>query len=48
MWHEHTLRHEDALCIDAKDRICQWGEHFRRAEEDGSYPIRVYRKQAIV
>lgn len=44
VWREHGLRDQDTLCIDAKGRICQMGAHFTRAEEDGAYPIKVYRK----
>lgn len=31
------------ICIDSFGRICGWGEHFKQAEEDGSYPINAYR-----
>lgn len=44
IWRDHQLRDQDALCVDAKGRICQMGAHFQRAEEDGAYPITVYRK----
>jgi hypothetical protein len=36
---------EDFICVDTKGRVCRYGLHFRRAEEDGAYPIVVYRHE---
>ncbi len=33
---------ENALCVDAKDRICRNGGDFQRAENEGAFPIRFY------
>jgi hypothetical protein len=33
---------EDTVCMDEKGRVCKWGEHFMRARDDNSFPIRVY------
>ena len=33
----------DALCVDAKDRVCAKGKEFIRARDDGAFPVRVYR-----
>lgn len=33
---------ENALCVDAKDRICRCGEDFQRAHDEGTYPVRFY------
>lgn len=33
---------ENALCVDAKDRICRNGGDFQRAETEGAFPIRFY------
>lgn len=32
----------NALCVDAKDRICRNGGDFQRAENDGAFPVRFY------
>ncbi len=32
----------NALCVDARDRICSCGADFQRAENDGAFPIRFY------
>ena len=32
----------DFVCIDSKGRLCRYGLHFQRAEDDGAYPIIVY------
>lgn len=45
-WMAHGLRASQTVCIDQKSRICAWGEHFRKAEEDDSFPIDVYRMRA--
>lgn len=37
------LRGADALCVDAKGRVCLRGKEFMRARDDGSFPIVVYR-----
>jgi hypothetical protein len=30
------------LCADAKDRVCRNGGDFRRAEEEGAFPVRFW------
>jgi hypothetical protein len=37
------VHREDFVCIDAAGRLCRYGKQFIRAEEDGTYPIVVYR-----
>jgi hypothetical protein len=37
-------RSDDCLCVDAKGRIVSRGEHFRRAMEQDSFPVKVYVK----
>lgn len=32
----------NALCVDAKDRICRNGGDFQRAHDDGAFPVRFY------
>jgi hypothetical protein len=36
------LTSSNTVCVDAKGRICAWGEHFMQASKDRAYPIRVY------
>lgn len=38
------VRSKDVLCIDSQGRICTKGLEFNRADLEGAYPIRVYRK----
>ena len=38
-------RRELSVCIDAKGRLCERGEHFQRAAADGAYPVTAYRRQ---
>lgn len=33
---------ENALCVDAKDRICRCGRDFQRAHDEGAFPVRFY------
>ncbi len=33
---------ENALCVDAKGRICRRGGDFQRAHEEGAFPVRFY------
>jgi hypothetical protein len=33
---------ENALCVDAKDRICRCGGDFQRANDEGAFPVRFY------
>lgn len=33
---------ENALCVDAKDRICRSGGDFQRAHDEGAFPVRFY------
>lgn len=32
----------DSVCIDTKGRICRIGAHFKRANDDGAFPVIVY------
>jgi hypothetical protein len=36
------LTSESAICVDTLGRICIKGKEFKRAEVEGTYPIRVY------
>lgn len=40
----HGLRDGEGICIDSAGRICTHGAQFMRADRDGTYPIKVYRK----
>lgn len=33
---------ENALCVDAKDRVCRNGGDFMRARDEGAFPVRFY------
>jgi hypothetical protein len=33
---------ENALCVDAKDRICRTGGDFKRAHDECAFPVRFY------
>lgn len=33
---------ENALCVDAKNRICRNGGDFQRAHDESAYPVRFY------
>lgn len=37
-------RSDDCLCVDSKGRIVSRGEHFRRAEQEDAFPVKVYFK----
>ena len=39
LWNKEA---EEVLCLDTHGRVCSLGKHFRRAEEEGSYPIIAY------
>lgn len=39
---DHDIPREAYICIDSAGRVCAWGAHFRRAEEEGTYPVVVY------
>ena len=32
----------NALCVDAKNRICRCGGDFQRAHDEGAFPVRFY------
>lgn len=32
----------NALCVDAKDRVCRNGGDFQRAHDEGAFPVRFY------
>ncbi len=34
---------ETTICLDTLGRICSWGKHFMRADEEATYPISVYK-----
>ena len=38
-----NVRLKDVLCVDNKGRILKKGKEFRRAENDDSFPVKVYR-----
>lgn len=38
----HGLTSRQTICVDTAGRPCGWGEHFRRAEEERTYPVQVY------
>ena len=38
------LDSRDALCVDARGRVCTHGRDFTRADRDGAYPVVVYRR----
>jgi len=38
----------DTVCIDAQGRLCRYGAQFMRAQEEGSYPIVVYRADPVL
>lgn len=38
----HGLRSDDVVCVDQRGRICGWGAHFTKAQEDAAYPIEVF------
>lgn len=33
---------KNALCVDAKDRVCRNGGDFMRARDEGAFPVRFY------
>lgn len=33
---------ENALCVDARNRICRTGGDMQRAKDDGAFPVRFY------
>lgn len=33
---------KNALCLDAKDRVCEIGKHFMMARDEAAFPIRYY------
>jgi hypothetical protein len=35
-------RPNDAICVDAKGRICRRGLHFMTARDDEGFPVKVY------
>jgi hypothetical protein len=37
-------RSDDCICIDAMGRIVSIGLHFRRAEQEDAFPVKVYLK----
>ena len=39
-----SVRHPDAaMCIDAIGRVCKTGREFMRANDEGTFPVKVYR-----
>jgi len=38
------VRWQDTLCIDSMGRVCVKGEEFMRAQEQDTFPIRVFDK----
>lgn len=46
-WYRHSgVKSSRTIAIDAAGRICTHGREFMRAEEEGTYPIRVYSIEA--
>jgi len=37
------LSGHDAICVDARGRLCFRGKDFMRARDDGSFPVRVFK-----
>lgn len=35
---------QNTICVDSAGRLCFFGEHFRIAEEQKTYPITVYKR----
>lgn len=42
IWRRHGATSANTICVDQKGRLVQRGEHFQRAQDDGSYPVTVY------
>lgn len=38
----YEVEPDDVLCLDAYGRVCNFGEHFLRAQDDDCYPIVAY------
>ena len=36
------LRGDNAVCVDARGRICLSGKEFMRARDQGTWPVKVY------
>lgn len=43
IWRFHEVDSRHTVCIDQRGRICGWGAHFRRARDEGAFPINVHR-----
>ena len=47
-WVQHAkswfapYRYVEHVCVDAVGRVCTCGKHFRRASEEGAYPVEVF------
>lgn len=40
---KESLLRSDIICIDCAGRICSYGVHFRRAEEEKTFPVICYK-----
>lgn len=38
------VRGDETLCVDASGRLCTCGKEFMRARDEGTYPVRVFRR----
>ena len=38
----HALTSHNSLCLDTRNRPCISGREFKRAHEEGAFPVRVY------
>lgn len=40
----HSYKSKQIICLDTKNRICEIGKDFMRSDDDGSFPVTVYRR----
>lgn len=38
-------KQEKSICLDTQDRVCRIGADFMRARDEGTFPVRAYRKR---
>lgn len=41
-WKSAGVSSYRTICLDQKQRICAWGEHFAIARDEGQFPVDVY------
>lgn len=39
---KYPMRRDSYICLDAHGRVCSYGKHFRRAQQDDCYPVIAY------